>query len=833
VTFLFTDVEGSTRLLESAPREFEAALAASRRAIRTACRKGHEVDTQGDSFFFAFERAEEAVTAARDAQERLSELPLRVRMGIHTGSVRLSGEGYVGLEVNRAARIAAAAHGGQVLLSQTTRDLVPAADIVDLGEHRLKDLSLPLRLFQLGRDVFPAPLTLENRPMNLPAQGWPLVGRERELEELRHLLLRNPGAVVTVTGPAGAGKTRLALQLAADLVDRFPGGVWYVALESVRDPDRVPAAVAGTLGVGEAEVARELEAKRPLLILDNLEQLLAAGVVVAALARENGATVLATSRAPLRVAGEHEYPLGPLDVEPAVELFLERARAVRPDFAPGNGTLTELVQRLDGLPLAIELAAARVRLLSPDAILSHLDDRFVLLTGGRRDSPARQRTLIGAIEWSYDLLSEDERLLFARLSCFVGGFDLEAAQQVCDAGLDDLEGLVENSLLRVEQDRFSMLESIHEYASERLEALGRAKETRLRHAEYYADLARQARDEMRNGCWLDRWMAWGGREADNLRTAIDTFRDAGEIEQAARTTLGLVAYLNSRGLLIEACELLDALLPELDSLDEQLRAEVNQARAQVLWARGDAAGCRALCEDLLRRARSLGDAHLEAVAANGLGLASLREGDYDQAEDWFAQYERYARAAEPALVPFAVNNRAVMALVRGCPGVTRELLEEQLGSGIGHGLLEHNVALSHLAEGNRSSALEWFGRSLGNAQAAQHEGILVYGLHGLAAAYVDSNPGLAAMLRGCALALARRLGVEIEEPDATFARSTDRSLDAELGPEYAGLLAQGARLSASEAIRIAFAEAAESPLSNKENQPSANDQRPPLVNVRN
>ncbi|HZC76018.1 MAG TPA: tetratricopeptide repeat protein, partial [Gaiellaceae bacterium] len=460
----------------------------------------------------------------------------------------------------------------------------------------------------------------------------------------------------------------------------------------------------------------------------------------------------------------------------------------------------------DGLPLAIELAAARVRLLSPAAILSRLDDRFALLTGGRRDSPARQRTLVGAIEWSYDLLSADEQRLFARLSCFVGGFDLEAAQEVCGASLDDLEGLVENSLLRVEQERFSMLESIHEYAFQRLEKLEPETETRLRHATYYAEIARHARDEMRNGCWLARWMAWGGREADNLRAAIDTFRRAGRVAQAIRTTLALAAYLHSHGLLLEAGALLDALVSELDRFDEELHAEVDQARADVLWARGDAAGCRELSEDLLRRARRLRDARLEASALNGLGLASLREGDYDQAEEWFARYERQVRAHEPALVPFAVNNLAVMALVRGRPDEARRLLEGQLESGAGYGLLEHNIGLSHLAQGECASALEWFGRSLEKAQRAQHDGVLVYGLHGLAAAHLETDARLAAVLRGCALALARRLGVEIEEPDAGVARNTDRSLGSKLGPEYASLLARGAALPAGEAIRLAVAD---------------------------
>jgi predicted ATPase len=812
VTFLFTDVEGSTRRLERAPEEFETALEDSRRAIRETCRQGHEVDTQGDSFFFAFARAADAVDAVRAAQERLTGLALRVRMGIHTGDVRRSGDGYVGLEVNRAARIAAAAHGGQVLLSQATHDLVPAAEVVDLGEHRLKDLSLPVRLFQLGHERFPPPLTLENRPMNLPAQSWPLVGRDRELGELRSLVLEGTTGLVTVTGPAGVGKTRLAVQVAAEAVDEFPGGVWYVALDSVRDPARVLPTIATALGVGDAELARELEAKQPLLVLDNLEQLIAAAPAVTTLAREQGATILATSRAPLRVGGEQEYPLGPLEVDVAVQLFVERAQAVRPGFTTHDGTLAELVRRLDGLPLAIELAAARTRLLSPEGILRRLEDRFALLTGGPRDTPLRQRTLVNAIEWSYELLADEAQTLLTRLSCFAGGFDLEAAEAVCDATLDQLETLVENSLLRVDGERFSLLESIREYASDRLQARGDGAETRQRHAAYYAELAEQARNEMRDGCWLDKWMRWGCYEAENLRTAIATLEEAGELEQATRAELALIAYLHSRGLLAEAGDLLGRLSPHLEELDDELRADVDQARAEVLWARGDAAACREISEDLLERARSLGSARLEAAALNGLGLAALREGDYDTADDWFLRYERQVRDELPHLVPYAVNNRAVMALLRHRPDEARRLLEHQLPAEMGHGLLEHNIALSHLAQGHPSAALEWFARSLDQAQRSEHDGIVLYGLHGLAAAHADDDPRLAAQLRGCALALAPRLGIEIEEPDAGVARDTERALKANLGTDYPQLVAAGAALTPAEAIRLAIAPVAAEPV---------------------
>jgi predicted ATPase len=482
VTFLFTDVEGSTRLLHELGDEYAEVLAEHRRALRGAfaAHGGIEVDTQGDAFFVAFAKASEALAAAASARAALEPGPIRVRMGLHTGEPVLADEGYVGIDVHRAARIAAAGHGGQILVSQSTRDLAGGQELRDLGEHRLKDLSAPERIYQLGDADFPALKTLNQT--NLPVQPTPLVGRESELRQVKELLDKSP--LVTLTGTGGSGKTRLALQVAADLVERYADGVWFVSLAAVRDAGLIEPTIAQVVGAAE-DLGQFLRGKDALLLLDNLEQLLpAAAPVVAAL----GAHVLATSRERLNLSGEHEYPVPPLPIEEAATLFTERARQLRPSFE-ADEHVTEIARRLDGLPLAVELAAARVKVLTPEQIVERLVQRLELLTGGVHDAPERQRTLRATIGWSYDLLEADERRLFTRLAVFSGSFNLAAVEAVCAGELDTLSSLVEKSLLRSTGDgRFFLLETIREYALEQLEAVD---ELRERHAEYFLALVQR------------------------------------------------------------------------------------------------------------------------------------------------------------------------------------------------------------------------------------------------------------------------------------------------------------------------------------------------------
>jgi predicted ATPase/class 3 adenylate cyclase len=528
VTLLFTDIEGSTSLLHELGELYGDALATHRRLLREACARhgGSEIDTQGDAFFVAFASASDAVAAALDAQLALAaqrwphDRELRVRMGIHTCEARQTGEGYVGVGVHRAARICTAGHGGQVLVSHTTRELLaeePVGEVAlrDLGPHRLKDLTQPERIFQLVAegldDQFPPLDTLDARPTNLPTQPTPLIGRERELAQVRDRLVSDEVAILTLTGSGGTGKTRLGLQAAADSLGRFPSGTFFVALAPLSDPELVVPTIAQVLGLrvprGRAlmqVLAEYLAQRKLLLVLDNVEHVVAAARAVAKLvAAGPGLTVLATSREPLHVSGERVFPVPPLELpdvgadwesvvaNEAVSLFVERAQSLRPDFELTEANapaVAAICRRLDGLPLAIELAAARVSLFPPAALLGRLDERLEVLTGGARDRPARHKTLRATLDWSHDLLSEPRRRLFARLAVFVGGWTLEAAETVCNGDLDVFDGLAslfDKSLVRLEgsdeEPRFALLETIREYALEKLRESGEESERRDRH----------------------------------------------------------------------------------------------------------------------------------------------------------------------------------------------------------------------------------------------------------------------------------------------------------------------------------------------------------------
>ena len=592
VTLLFTDVEGSTRLLQEVGRErYANALDLHARLLRQAFEEhdGYEVDCEGDSFFVAFPRAENAVAAAVKVQQALEDSewpgtgPLRVRMGIHTGEPMTVPPKYVGIDVHRAARIMAAGHGGQVLLSQATRDLLDERfELRDLGEHRLKDLSEPQRLFQLGARDFPALKTLFRS--SLPVQPNALIGRERELVDVKQLV-RDGARLITLTGPGGTGKTRLALQLAAELADEFPDGAHFVALAPIRNAHLVVPAIAETLGVQEQagepllqRLSEHLRERRALLLLDNFEHVVdAAPKVATLLTAASRVTVLATSRSPLRLSAEQTYPVPPLTVPDltratpvselveteAVSLFLERARATRPgrELSTEDATaIAAVCVRLDGLPLAIELAAARTRVLSPQALLSRLDERLKLLTGGARDVDERQRTLRATIDWSFELLTPPEQDLFARLAVFVGGCRVEGAEAVSDPAsvpdaFESLDSLVENNLVRQRDDpdgepRFWMLQTIREYALEALRDGGASEEVQRRYAHHLLAVAERVELASRTQEWSALFEQLDADGA-NLRATVEWALTQQEVDLALRLATALWGYWVARGQISE------------------------------------------------------------------------------------------------------------------------------------------------------------------------------------------------------------------------------------------------------------------------------------------
>jgi predicted ATPase len=632
VTFLFTDVEGSTKLLhELGVADYSQVLAEHRRILREvfAAHDGVEVDTQGDAFFIAFPTAPGALAAATEALEGLTHGPIRIRIGIHTGAPHLAEEGYVGQDVHKGARIAAAGHGGQVLLSKETRELVNV-DAIDLGEHRLKDFEEPVSIFQLGSERFPPLKTISNT--NLPRPASSFVGREKEVEEVVSLL-QDGARLLTLTGPGGSGKTRLAIEAAAELVPEFKAGVFWVGLAALRDPALVAETIAQTLGAKDG-LAEHIAERELLLLLDNLEQVVEAAPELATLVEScPNLRLLVTSRERLRVRGEVEHPVLPLADPDAVALFCERART------EADEAVHELCRALDNLPLALELAATRASVLSPKQILERVSKRLDLLKGGR-DADPRQATLRATIEWSYDLLPEPERRLFAGLAVFRGGCTLDAAEEVAEADLDTLQSLVDKSLLRHTDERFWMLETVREYAAERLEHSGEAEELRGRHAEHFLALAQEAEPHVEDetirggggGEWLDRLE----RELDNLRAALDELEAFGETERALEMTGALSDFWASRGHVVEGLIRLERALGS-DERPTTARAKALIWAAELAALSGDLATMELWAEEALGLSRRLGDARGVALSLHRLGYAVGEAGDWARGQQLLAE----------------------------------------------------------------------------------------------------------------------------------------------------------------------------------------------------
>jgi predicted ATPase/DNA-binding SARP family transcriptional activator len=638
VTFLLTDAEHSAREL-----------------VRTVFGQhgGFDVQPDGDSLLVAFARARDAVAAAVGIQ-RATRSVARLRIGISSAEAIATDEGYTALAVRGAASIRSAAHPGQILLSQTTRDLLretplDTTEVLDLGEHRLTDLAAAQRLFQLVvpdlEGVFPPPRTLETRSTNLPLQPTPLVGREREIREVAELVRRQEARVVTLTGTGGTGKTRLAAQVAAELLDDFPDGVFFVSLAPLANPSLVLPTVARTLGVPESgadvgeALARHMRERQLLLLLDNFEHLLEVAPATVA-ATTSSVKLLVTSRVPLHLATERVYPVSPLqtpdstdDVErllqcESVALFASRAQSVRSDFAVTTGNalpVAEICTALAGLPLAIELAATRVGVLPPAALLERLNRPLKLLKGGAPDAPERHRTIRATIDWSFELLEPDDRLVFMRLAVFVGGCTLEAAESVCGDDLDVVDGLAsltDSGLIRVEgtdeAPRFTMLEPIREYAVERLEESGEAEKLRGRHAAYFLGLAEEAEPNLRGspGEWLDRLE----HEHDNFRAALDRLEASGDNETALRLAAALWRFWYLKGHLAEGRRRLESVLPT-DEHPTAARARALNGAAVMAVNTGDTETAKLRAGEALALHRKLGDAWGAAYSVFMLGAA--------------------------------------------------------------------------------------------------------------------------------------------------------------------------------------------------------------------
>lgn len=782
VTCLFTDIEGSTRLeIDLGTGPYRDIRERHRDLIRAviAAHGGHEQATEGDSFFVIFRGAVEAVAGAADSQRAIATEPwpdgvaVRVRMGLHTGDIEAAGGDVIGYAINRTARIAAVAHGGQVLLSDTTRGLVEGSlpdgvGLRDLGEHRLKDLAAPERLAQLVIDGlpgdFPPPRSLDARPNNLPTQLTTFVGRDKELGEAVALLAGT--RLLSLTGPGGTGKTRLSLQVAAAAADDFPDGIWFVPLEPVRDPALVIPTVARTLGVADSRsrpaidtLADHVGEGRMLLVLDNFEQVVAAGSDVADLLRRcPNIRCLITTRIALRISGEQEYPVPGLPAPPdtsrlsevdrlnlpraireydldtlnqfeAVRLLIARASAVKPGFAVTNANapaVAGISARLHGMPLAIELAAARIKLLTPDQILARLEHHLALLTAGSRDLPERQQTLRGAIAWSYDLLDAGAKRLVDRLSVFRGGWELEMAEAVCgpsdELGIDVLEGLgalVDQSLVRNDEGsgeglpRFTMLDTIREYAAEMLATRGESDAMAERHALAMLDLAERAAPHV-TGVDQREWLDRLERDHDNLRAAIEWATSRPDPDLGARMGFALWRFWQQRGYLNEARMRFEAMAAQGWDLEPVCAARFAEGLGGIAYWQADNPAATRWYHEALRIWRELGDKREIANAlyndayADILPLMGLTGQDLTEAEK-APKFEAGLAKLEEALA-----------------------LYREVGDQAGEGNILWALGSYHYFTGGGASAEQWYRESLDLHRAAGHRTMEAWSLHMLA-----------------------------------------------------------------------------------------------------
>jgi len=810
VTFLFTDIEGSTKLLhELGAQGYAEALDRHRQVVRESCGRhgGVEVDTQGDAFFVAFPTAPGALGAAHEAQAAL-EIP--VRMGIHTGAPLLTEEGYVGADVHKAARIASAGHGRQILLSTASAALLENDGLRDLGEHRLKDLSAPERIFQLGDGDFPPLKTLYQT--NLPIPATPFLGRERELAELGELLVGSEVRLLTLLGPGGTGKTRLALQSVAAASDQYPDGVFWVALAPLRDPGLVLEAASKAVGSSNGLVDHVAD-KRLLLLLDNFEHLMGAAKDLAELLGScPNLSVVVTSRELLQVAAEQSYPVAPLDPHDGAQLFAARARAVDPAFEPDE-VVPVLCNRLDNLPLALELAAARIRILSPAQLQTRLTERLDLLKAGR-DADPRQQTLRATIEWSHDLLDEEEQRLFARLAVFRGGCTLEAAENVADAELDTLQSLVDKSLVRHTSERFWMLETIRAFARERLAATGEEPELRRRHAVSVLEFAETLVREVDEGGDQMAGLALIEAEHDNLRGAVEWARDSGEDELLLRLVAVLGAFWLRRGHYRDA----DSWFPlalERGSSPTQARMEVLRAASIRTAGTKDYERSDAYVAEWRSLAELTGDEGEVLRAMNSAALNASEQGDLERARAELAKIgERAREIGDDRMVAFTTINLGTVAWEGGDFPATHEYAEQavelfrELGDLGGVATSLATCGWSSLALEDLEDAQKRFREALGLASGLTWKRGIGLNSVGLGATLIAQGTVAAAVqLFGAAASIEEELGILFD--DAFQERAHEAAVSAakaSLGEEaFAAAWARGKEMPSDEIM--AFAEA--------------------------
>jgi predicted ATPase/class 3 adenylate cyclase len=814
VTFLFTDIEGSTKLLhEFGPERYAEALGEHRRIVRgvIATHGGVEVDTQGDSFFVAFPTAPGAVASAREIQQALAGGPVRVRMGIHTGLAHLLGDDYVGDDVHKAARIAASAHGEQVVVSREARSALEAAQsddslqLTDLGEHRIKDYAAPVWIFQLGDRRFPPLRTISNT--NLPRPATPLIGRDDDLTRITGLL-RDGARLVTLTGPGGTGKTRLALEAGASLVPSFTNGVFWVDLAPLRQASLVSATIAHAIGASDG-LAEHIRDRNLLLLLDNFEQVVDAAPDIAALvATCSRLRILVTSRERLRVRGEVEHPVSPLPAAEAMELFRARSGITT---AEDEAAIAELCRRLDNLPLAIELAAARANVLSPRQLLVRLSGRLDSLKG-HRDAAARQQTLRSAIGWSYDLLAQAERTLFARLSVFRGGWTLEAAEQVVDADLDDLLSLVDKSLVRRSGERLGMLETIREFARERLQESGEAPTLWRRHAEWLLDVAGSLpRDAEIPREWIDTLEA----EHDNVRAALERLDELGETQLALQLVGATWRFWKLHGHQAEGLRRSELAL-RADSSPTLARASALNGAVAMAVETGDSEQGRRLAEDALAIYRELGDEWGIARAIFMLGYAAIESGDFARAHPLFEEaMARFHALGSEYQEMLAAFNLAWTYDELGDRDRGRALDEELLRRGRAAGnktrIAAQLDALSGYArdDGRIDEARMMLRESLGIQRAVgdvQHQ-LDSLGRHA-AVECAAGNHAAAARLLSASLALHAERGVALPLYQTRRNAATLERIRAVLDDEaFAEAWRAGERLTLDEAVASALGEA--------------------------